>query len=213
MRCSGCEVVLGGMLWLEGVGREAFLSLWEVLWIGESLSLLFRLGERAELEREGNTLSLGEKVREDACLLSRWMVPEPSPILGDQRSIMRTILASLLSICMETGSSLTSRDLSQGFAAISRISERMRSYVRLSHGEGGVGGGEGGGWVGVTKVFCLASLALTRSALAWAQTGQFLEPARWGCSQWIHMFIVFELWLGCLWFRGHLTLMLERISA
>ena len=52
-------------------------------------------------------------------------VPEASPILGDQRSISRTMLASLFSICMETGSSLEPWFFSHGVAAISRISERM----------------------------------------------------------------------------------------
>ena len=51
---------------MEGTGADSnFLSLWEVLRIGESFSLCFRLGERDELERVGNSLSLGEKVGED----------------------------------------------------------------------------------------------------------------------------------------------------
>ena len=56
--------MFGGMMRLEGAGI-VFLSLWEALRIGESFSLCFRFGERDELERVGNSLSLGEKVGED----------------------------------------------------------------------------------------------------------------------------------------------------
>ena len=142
------------------------------------------------------------------------MFPEGSPILGDHRSIRRTMLASLFSICMDAGSSLSPCFLSQGLDAMSRISVRMCSYARLCQGEGGAGeGGVGGGLEGVVKALRLASFSFTCAALACAQTGQVLEPARCVCSQCMHVFMALALWFGCLWLRGHLTLMLERSSA
>ena len=142
------------------------------------------------------------------------MFPEVSPILGDQRSIRRTMAASLFSICMEAGNSLSPWFLSQGLLAISRISESMCSYARLCQGEFGVGeGGVGRGLEGVVKALRLASFSFTCAALACAQTGQVLEPARWVWSQWIHVFMALAWWFGCLWLRGHFTLMFVRSSA